>query len=95
MENAATHSGEPVIRAKFSESGMSLENAMKKEMPKAILEHIFEPFFKFDSNGSGLGLSIAKKIVEAHGWVISFNMEGGTARIHIGLPPKKKPYASR
>ena len=38
-------------------------------------EHIFEPFFMADASreskgGSGLGLSIAKKIVEMHGWTI-------------------------
>ena len=38
-------------------------------------EHIFEPFVVADASreskgGSGLGLSIAKKIVEMHGWTI-------------------------
>lgn len=40
-----------------------------------VAEHIFEPFFMADASreskgGSGLGLSIAKKIVEMHGWSI-------------------------
>lgn len=40
-----------------------------------IAEHIFEPFVVADASreskgGSGLGLSIAKKIVEMHGWTI-------------------------
>lgn len=40
-----------------------------------MAEHIFEPFFIADASrdsrgGSGLGLSIAKKIVEMHGWTI-------------------------
>jgi len=40
-----------------------------------IAEHIFEPFVVADASreskgGSGLGLSIVKKIVEMHGWTI-------------------------
>ena len=42
-------------------------------IPKDLEEHLFEPFARGDasiksSGGSGLGLSIAKKVVEMHGW---------------------------
>ena len=45
-----------------------------------IAEHIFEPFVMADASreskgGSGLGLSIAKKIVEMHGWSIALNQD--------------------
>ena len=44
-------------------------------IPSEVAEHIFEPFVMADASreskgGSGLGLSIAKKIVEMHGWTI-------------------------
>lgn len=42
-------------------------------IPKDLEKHLFEPFARGDasrksSGGSGLGLSIAKKVVEMHGW---------------------------
>lgn len=45
-------------------------------IPDDISGHIFEPFAKGDSSrrsgGSGLGLSIAKKVIDMHGWDLKF-----------------------
>ena len=45
-------------------------------MPPDVLEHAFEPFFTTKSRGTGLGLPLAKRIVEAHG-----------GQIEIATPP--------
>lgn len=56
-------------------------------IPPEVADKIFEPFFTTKDNGSGLGLSIAKRIVEDHGgWIHYTSQEGqGTAFI-VALP---------
>ncbi len=59
-------------------------------MPDAELDHIFTKFFRLNAKGvagSGLGLSIAKGIVEAHGGRIwAENRPNGGAIFSIALP---------
>jgi signal transduction histidine kinase len=58
-------------------------------IPPADLPHIFERFYKSsDSGGMGLGLSIAKVLVEAHGGKIHAESEMGRGtRISFTLFP--------
>ena len=56
-------------------------------LPKEVAERLFQPFVTTKPGGIGIGLSICKSIVEAHGgrlWTTS-NPKGGTA-FHINLP---------
>ncbi|MGE5350715.1 MAG: PAS domain S-box protein [Acidobacteriota bacterium] len=55
-------------------------------IPEEILDKIFEPFFTTKEKGSGLGLPIVKRTVNAHGGVIqvfSRINEGTTFRIYL------------
>ena len=54
-------------------------------------DQIFDPFFTTKTKGTGLGMSIAKRIVEAHGGKISAsNGAHGGAQINITLPRSKR-----
>jgi signal transduction histidine kinase len=58
-------------------------------IPAQDLERIFEPFVTTKSNGMGLGLSVCRTIVDAHGgriWAVNNAASGVT--VSVALPPQ-------
>jgi two-component system, OmpR family, sensor histidine kinase CpxA len=63
-----------------------------EELPLEDLEKIFEPFYRSstsNASGSGLGLSIASRIIQKHGGVISALNSHGGLEIRVRLPIEK------
>jgi signal transduction histidine kinase len=59
-------------------------------IPPDKLKAVFQPFFTTKTGGMGIGLSIARTIVEAHnGQIVAENQAGGGAVFRITLPLEK------
>jgi signal transduction histidine kinase len=77
--SAGTLNGRPAVRVAIRDNGPGLNHEQR--------EKIFQPFFTTKSQGTGLGMSITKRIVEAHGGHIGLGMNSGPgAEILITLP---------
>jgi PAS domain S-box-containing protein len=78
IESLLDDSGYVTIAVRDSGAGISPE----------IEGRLFEAFFSTKSQGMGMGLSISRSIIEAHGGKISaFNNEGHGATFQCTLPP--------
>ncbi len=56
-------------------------------LPASIQDRPFEPFVSTKSGGTGIGLTICRTIVEAHGGTISFRTESGKGTAFHGTIP--------
>lgn len=63
---------------------------------EGILPRIFEPFFSTKRDGMGLGLSIARTIVDAHdGRIAAANNDSGGATIRFAIPARASSREER
>lgn len=95
LRNAVIYSyndTEITVKAEVKEESIELwfENRGNTILAE-VLERIFEQFYRLDSSGRtnsglGLGLAIAKQIVELHGGIITAQSKDEKIRFLITLP---------
>lgn len=61
-------------------------NDTGKGVPRNLMDRIFDSFFTTKPNGTGLGLSVSKRIIEGHGGKLLVRNQPGGASLAISLP---------
>lgn len=95
VENAIQHSPSAgMVKLRLSPARLGERSLMRCDvidqgpgMPPQHMEKLFAPFFTLRPGGTGLGLTIAKKIVEDCGGMIRLsNLASGGAQVTVFLP---------
>lgn len=93
-ENAARYGGEARIGVETSPGGVRVTvDDSGPGVPAAERARVFEPFVRLeasrsrDTGGAGLGLAIARAVIEGHGGSVTLSdAPGGGARVTVSLP---------
>jgi len=90
LKNAVEASGDAPVRVKGRRSGGRVEVVVRDEGPGFPAEaagRLFEPFYSTKEKGMGIGLYLARRIIEAHGGTIEARRpEGAGAEFRVDLP---------
>jgi len=71
--------GQPLIRVTVQDTGAGI--------PEGHLDRVFDPFFTTKQNGTGMGLSITRRIIQEHKGTISVESEPGKGSTFTVLLP--------
>ena len=82
-----------VIRVKLANATLAGENALRVTVTDTgpgfnpvALTQVFDPFFTTKSKGTGLGMAITKRIVEAHAGTITLGNSNQGAQVTLVIP---------
>ncbi len=74
------------LRRDEANQSLVLEVSNPGAIPQEALAHLFTPFFTSKPQGTGLGLPIVRRMVEAHGGDIRIRSGEETTRVTLQLP---------
>jgi len=94
--DAVSENGRISISHRCHAAGLDLEIADDGPgMDAALLERVQQPFVTTKAHGTGLGLPLARRLVEAHGGTLTLESRPGHGTtIRLFIPPEEDAHAS-
>jgi len=90
LKNAVEASPDAPVRMSGRRSGKRVRVVIRDEgpgMPEETAARVFDPFFTTKGEGMGIGLYLAKKLIEAHGGAVEVHSRAGEGtEFRIDLP---------
>jgi len=90
LENATQASGDKPVTARIELRSSRLNVSIRDRgdgIEAGELEHIFEPFYTRKTRGTGLGLAVARRLIEGHGGtLVAHNHPDGGAVFTAEIP---------
>lgn len=80
--NTMVHSSDQRASAHFTQQGAMLSNRSEK-LEKSLVKNGFDPFVGTPGKGSGIGLSLVKRICEIHSWRVALHTKKGMFEVEV------------
>ncbi len=100
VEHGRPAEGEHRVRVRFEKTPSGLRLLVKDNgpgMPARDTEHAFQPFWRGRGAGrvagTGVGLAVARRIAQAHGWHIGFGRGKKGATLVVDIPAEAEDHA--
>jgi two-component system, NtrC family, sensor kinase len=85
--DAMGNTGTLKVRLRETNSGAEIEvEDNGPGIPEEVQSRLFDPFFTTKAEGTGLGLSVSRRIIEAHGGTIQFTTKPSGTTFTVFLP---------
>lgn len=94
LETGVSIPSDKALKTGSLDSGTFFEMKIRNSgpiIPPDVIQNVFNPFFTTKEHGTGLGLTVSKKIVEDHGGSISVKSDEDGTTFTIWLPVRETP----